>query len=1030
MKLKHLFIGILSLSLLICGCHTTNSESIASSYSSEQPISSESSIYSAPPSSSSTASSSKSNSSKSQSSSSSSFSSSSSSQPIQEIFTVRWVNYDGKLLKENKSVAKGTVVHYSAFGGPSRAEDENYIYKFSHWEPEEGPIYADTTYTAVYDQELKSLTATVKRNETYGFYTLILENGEPHYTYDSKSLKRAKYIYDSNIPDNYPEYRLDLIKEVRFGQNIETVSNMINSYNLSKVVFSSDVKYLKNALFNVANRAVDIVDVFFEGDCPSIGKSTLRTNGGQSLRCYYLEDKQGFSESYIDGQPFMVYGKSYALPEMTTEEYSLLSIQESRLLAKRIETLYKQNTDMMFYPLCDLITYQEIKTFALELTKDITNEKEKARACYEWLTTNFIYDSAYTYTQLSDDWHDHKAVCAGYTAILHDMLVALDIVSFYTRGIANYKLGYKYRDIALGNNQDFETHAWVTSIIGDEVVTMDATWGASGYASFDMSDETMNERYIALSVDFINVVPEGFAYYMYENITLLNNDNEIYVKSGDFLTQGLFSSYNFKINVNMTASDQNPYMLRNGVWTFNDNIGTWRYALPNGRMVSLIEIAFYQYFEKTLFSKSFNVDILDQYLPDYTIKDDYLFKFNESTAAVAGSLTSSETLTIPSTVEGKNVTIIMEETFRLNRYIKKVVMPSTIKRVEESAFSECENIEEIVFSENIEFIGRLAFAYCSRLKTLVLPDSLLELGSNAFSCCYSLETVRIGRNLNKVESYSIFGGSSSVKEFVVSSDNTFFKTHEGALYSYSMSILVSYCNGDGKKEVTIPNSVKEISERAFADNKNLETINLNEGLELIKSGAFVSSGITSLVIPSTVTLVDSQAFDICRNLTSIVMNCSDYALIYCGYQNVPFVEDVANFENGMLYAGKVLLRCVSTDSHIKIKEGTTNLAYGAFQNLSFGNGLYTKSVLLPSSLKHINVSAFRYAQKLEKVIMTNSINKVYDYAFEACSLLNEIIYVGTEEEFNDIEVDNNLKLNRMFIDAKKTFVSEVPEQYR
>ena len=959
-------------------------------------------------------------------------SSSSEQPPVEESFTVRWVNYNGSVLQTMRNVSKGTTVHYPGWTLPKRPDEGEYTYTFSHWEPEEGPIYQDTTYTAVYDQAVKTyLKVNVKRNETYGFYTLELEHEAPEYTFDYRSLNDTKYTYDSEIPEDYPEYNSDLVREVVFGDNIETVANMVKSYNLAKVVFSENVKSLKNALFNVTSRANEIVDVFFEGDCPTIEKGALKTNGGYGLRCYYHEGKQGFSESYIDGQPFLIYGKSYDLPEMTLDEYSLRAVKESRLLAKRIETLYKQNPDLMFYPFTNLAVYEEIKDFTLELTKDCHNQKDQAEMCYTWLIQNVTYDSDYTLTQLEEDWADRRAVCAGYTAIMHDMLASLGILSFYTRGIANYHSNYPYQDIALGNLQERgENHAWITAIVNDEVMIIDPTWGSYGYSSFDVSDEVVASRYITFSIDFINVVPEGFSYYMYEYITYLNDDNEIYVQHDGILTGGLFSTYNFKIQVNMTGQNA-PYMVRNALYKHNDVVGDWQYALANGRLIPFLNAAYYEDIEKTRYGKTFQNDLLEIYLPNYTMVDGLLFKLNDNnTASIAKCFSIDEVITIPSQINGYVVNAIDSQAFRMNLHLKKVIIPDTVKRIEKQAFVECDGLEELTLSSNVEYIGLLAFAYCASLKELVLPDSLLELDEAAFSQCYSLENVTIGRNLKVMKNNTAFASCCSVKKYIVPSDNVSFKTYEDALYTYDMETLITYCNGNGKEVVTIPSSVKEINYDAFCRNENIKTINLNEGLEYIRDGAFSISSITSLIVPSTVKLVGGQAFTLCTSLTSIVMNCSEYALIYSEYDNVPFITNPANYENGLLYAGKVLLRCISTDEHVKIKEGTTNIAYGAYQNDVFNNGLYTKSVLLPSSLKQINDYAFTNAKKLEKVIMTNSIQKVYPSAFNLCPMLNEIIYVGTEEEFNKIEVDNRWNENTSFLSARKTFVSEVPEQYQ
>lgn len=73
-----------------------------------------------------------------------------SSAPHHERYHVRWENWDGIVLMERFDVEYGESPKYD--GTPSRGNDNTYEYTFSGWEPEEGPIYKDTTYVAQYSQ--------------------------------------------------------------------------------------------------------------------------------------------------------------------------------------------------------------------------------------------------------------------------------------------------------------------------------------------------------------------------------------------------------------------------------------------------------------------------------------------------------------------------------------------------------------------------------------------------------------------------------------------------------------------------------------------------------------------------------------------------------------------------------------------------------------------------------------------------------------------------------------------------------------
>lgn len=73
-------------------------------------------------------------------------------------------------------------------------------------------------------------------------------------------------------------------------------------------------------------------------------------------------------------------------------------------------------------------------------------------------------------------------------------------------------------------------------------------------------------------------------------------------------------------------------------------------------------------------------------------------------------------------------------------------------------------------------------------------------------------------------------------------------------------------------DVTLGNNITEIGERAFACCSSLTTVVLPEGVETIRNMAFENSGITSIIIPSTVKKLGNNCFTGCRNLQAIYFN--------------------------------------------------------------------------------------------------------------------------------------------------------------
>ncbi len=73
-------------------------------------------------------------------------------------------------------------------------------------------------------------------------------------------------------------------------------------------------------------------------------------------------------------------------------------------------------------------------------------------------------------------------------------------------------------------------------------------------------------------------------------------------------------------------------------------------------------------------------------------------------------------------------------------YLEEVVLPESVKTIENEAFKGCENLKTIDLS-NVENIGRSAFEGCKSLETVTLSASIEYIGGYAFYGCETLKTV-------------------------------------------------------------------------------------------------------------------------------------------------------------------------------------------------------------------------------------------------------------------------------------------------
>jgi len=165
--------------------------------------------------------------------------------------------------------------------------------------------------------------------------------------------------------------------------------------------------------------------------------------------------------------------------------------------------------------------------------------------------------------------------------------------------------------------------------------------------------------------------------------------------------------------------------------------------------------------------------------------------------------------------------------------LKKVVLPSSLKRIGTSAFYGCTKLEEINFPDGLQVIGNYAFFKCKSLKTVELPSSVESMGSNVFQECTGLQSVSIPGNLKTVPSY-------------VFKDCTSLST------------------------VTLKNGIEVLDIGAFSGCSSLMNITLPESLVTIESNVFYKcTSMLEITIPSKVNLIRYSAFSNCSSLQRV-----------------------------------------------------------------------------------------------------------------------------------------------------------------
>lgn len=141
--------------------------------------------------------------------------------------------------------------------------------------------------------------------------------------------------------------------------------------------------------------------------------------------------------------------------------------------------------------------------------------------------------------------------------------------------------------------------------------------------------------------------------------------------------------------------------------------------------------------------------------------DGAVYSKDMKTLVVVPEICKEETFTIPDGVE-----TVANYAFCGNNTIRKVVVPSTVIEIGESAFSHCKALYWIDLPESVETIGAYAFSGCHNMKKIVIPNGVETIGAYAFSNCRYMDEIVISNGVKAIGEYA-FSNCGCMKKMVI-----------------------------------------------------------------------------------------------------------------------------------------------------------------------------------------------------------------------------------------------------------------------
>lgn len=188
--------------------------------------------------------------------------------------------------------------------------------------------------------------------------------------------------------------------------------------------------------------------------------------------------------------------------------------------------------------------------------------------------------------------------------------------------------------------------------------------------------------------------------------------------------------------------------------------------------------------------------------------------------------------------------------------------------------------------------------------------------------------------------------------------------------------------------VIIPDGIKIIGAKCFADMQAIESVIIPEGVYKIKTDAFSGcSGLKNVIFPKSLSIIESCAFCSCETLTEIEFPCGGTEVMlgdacFHSCSSLKSIKLPASVNTGK--ARGCFSFCTSLET-IQLSDGIQMLGESCFSSCTS-----LKSIQLPDGIQALGDECFAYCTSLKSIQLPDSIQKIGNACFYNCTSLKSV----------------------------------------